>query len=76
MARFKRARDAAGLRPLRFHDLRHTYGSLLAAAGVPVVEIQAAMGHADIQTTSRYMHARQASEQVDRFARAFASADG
>ena len=32
--RFKLARDAAGLRPLRFHDLRHTYGSLLAAAGV------------------------------------------
>ncbi len=30
--RFMAARDAAGLRPLRFHDLRHTYGSLLAAA--------------------------------------------
>jgi integrase len=72
VARFKRARDAAGLRPLRFHDLRHTYGSLLAATGVPVTEIQAAMGHADLQTTARYLHARQASEQVDRFARAFA----
>lgn len=72
VARFKRARDAAGLRPLRFHDLRHTYGSLLAAAGLPVTEIQAAMGHADLQTTARYLHARQASEQVDRFARAFA----
>ena len=70
--RFKCARDAAGLRPLRFHDLRHTYGSLLAAAGVPVTDIQAAMGHADIQTTARYLHARQASEQVGRFARAFA----
>jgi integrase len=72
VARFKRARDAAGLRPLRFHDLRHTYGSLLATGGVPVTEIQAAMGHADLQTTARYLHARQASEQVDRFARAFA----
>jgi integrase len=72
VARFKRARDGAGLRPLRFHDLRHTYGSLLAAAGVPVTEIQAAMGHADLQTTARYLHARQASEQVDRFAQAFA----
>jgi integrase len=70
--RFKHARDATGLRPLRLHDLRHTYGSLLAAAGVPVTDIQQAMGHADIQTTSRYLHARQASEQVDRFARAFA----
>jgi integrase len=72
VARFKRARDAVGLRPLRFHDLRHTYGSLLATGGVPVTEIQAAMGHADLQTTARYLHARQASEQVDRFARAFA----
>ena len=27
--RFKRARDNADLRPLRFHDLRHTYGCLL-----------------------------------------------
>jgi integrase len=69
--RFMAARDAAALRPLRFHDLRHTYGSLLAAAGLPVTDIQAAMGHADVQTTARYLHARQASEQVDRFARAF-----
>jgi len=69
--RYKKARDGAALRPLRFHDLRHTYGSLLAAAGIPVTEIQAAMGHADIQSTARYLHARQASEQVSRFARAF-----
>ncbi|TMK98217.1 MAG: site-specific integrase [Actinobacteria bacterium] len=75
VARFKRARDAAGLRALRFHDLRHTYGSLLAAAGVPVTDIQSAMGHADLQTTARYLHARQASEQVDRFARAFAGVE-
>jgi integrase len=26
--RFKRARDSAGLRPLRFHDLPHTFGKL------------------------------------------------
>ena len=34
--RLKRARDAVALRPLRFHDLRHTYGSLLAAGGAHV----------------------------------------
>jgi integrase len=71
VARFKRARDAAELRPLRFHDLRHTYGSLLAQGGVDVLSIKSAMGHADLATTQRYLHARQASEQVERFARAF-----
>jgi integrase len=71
VARFKRARDAAGLRALRFHDLRHTYGSLLAQAGVDVLSIQSAMGHSDLQTTQRYLHVRQASEQIERFARAF-----
>jgi integrase len=69
--RFKRARDAAGLRPLRFHDLRHTYGSLLAAAGVDLVTIQAVMGHSALATTGRYLHARPASEQAETFTRAF-----
>jgi integrase len=69
--RFKLARDNAGARSLRFHDLRHTFGSLLAQDGVDAVSIQAAMGHADLATTQRYLHARQASEQVERFARAF-----
>jgi integrase len=71
--RFKRARDAAGLRPLRFHDLRHTYGSLLAASGVDLVTIKSAMGHADLATTGRYLHARPASEQAAIFTRAFES---
>jgi integrase len=72
-SRFKRARDAAGLRPLRLHDLRHTYGSLLAAAGVDLVTIQAAMGHSALATTSIYLHARPASEQAQVFTRAFES---
>jgi integrase len=71
--RFKRARDAAKLQPLRFHDLRHTYGSLLAASGVDLVTIQAAMGHGALTTTSRYLHARPATEQAAIFTRAFAS---
>lgn len=69
--RFKRARDAAGLRPLRFHDLRHTYGSLLAAHGVDLVTIQAAMGHSALSTTSRYLHAKPATEQAEVFTAAF-----
>jgi integrase len=69
--RFKRARDAAKLRPLRFHDLRHTYGSLLAAAGIDLVSIQSVMGHSALSTTSRYLHARPVSEQAEAFTRAF-----
>ena len=69
--RFERARDAVGLPPLRFHDLRHTYGSLLVAGGVDLQSVKAAMGHSRITTTERYLHARPATEQAARFTRAF-----
>lgn len=42
---------------LHFHDLRHTFGSRLAAAGVPRSEIAEVMGHADEETTAIYIHA-------------------
>src|SRR3984885_5339132 len=70
--RFERARDSAGLRPLRFHDLRHTYGSLLVAGGVDLASVKAAMGHSRITTAERYLHARSAGELADRFTRALA----
>lgn len=69
--RFERARDAAGLEPLRFHDLRHTYGSLLVAGGIDLPSVKAAMGHSHVTTTERYLHARPAGELADRFTRAF-----
>ncbi|MGC2372389.1 MAG: site-specific integrase [Solirubrobacteraceae bacterium] len=69
--RYRRAQVAAGVRPLRFHDLRHTFGSLLAVGGVDVVTIQKAMGHSALTTTSRYLHARPASEQAEAFTAAF-----
>jgi integrase len=71
--RYRRAQAAAGLRALRWHDLRHTYGSLLAAAGVDLVTIQAAMGHSALATTGRYLHARPAADQAEVFTRAFES---
>lgn len=64
--RYDRARDAAGLPALRFHDLRHTYGSLLAG-GVDLISVKSAMGHSQIGTTERYLHARPATELADRF---------
>jgi integrase len=42
--------------PIVFHDLRHTFGTTCAAKGIDLRRIQAWMGHADIQTTMRYLH--------------------
>jgi integrase len=72
--RFERARDAAGLEPLRFHDLRHTYGSLLVAGGIDLPSVKAAMGHSRISTTERYLHARPAGELAERFTQALGGA--
>lgn len=72
-ARFTAARKRAGLRPLSFHDLRHTFASLLARAGEPVTVIQAEAGHADLRTTGRYMHHRPRRQDAARFGRAFAT---
>jgi integrase len=41
--------------PLRFHDLRHTFGTLGAQVW-PLRDLQAYMGHASIQTTEIYAH--------------------
>jgi integrase len=47
----------AGLSNLRFHDLRHTFGTRAADAGVPLPAIRDVMGHRSIHTTERYAHA-------------------
>ena len=39
----------------RFHDLRHTWGTRAAEAGVPQVDIKDTLGHRYSQTTDRYM---------------------
>jgi len=54
--RFKTALTRAGLEPIRLHDLRHTFGTQCAAAGVPLRLLQEWMGHADPTTTAIYMH--------------------
>jgi len=45
----------AGLRPLRFHDLRHTFGTRMIAKA-DIRRVQEWMGHADVQTTMKYLH--------------------
>ena len=57
---------------LRFHDLRHTFGTL-AAQGFDLVNVQAMMGHADSRTTARYLHARPAAEDAAKLSRIFST---
>jgi integrase len=53
--RLRAALRAAGLDvSFGFHALRHSYGTALAAQGVPMRTLQEWMGHKDIQTTQRY----------------------
>lgn len=76
MGRYRRSLKAAGLsESFRFHDLRHTFGTLLARAGEPVTSIQEWMGHSDLKTTQRYMHYAPKHDQAARIAAAFAVAD-
>lgn len=53
---FEAARIQAGLPNVRIHDLRHSYGSRLAAMGMPTKTIGTLMGHANTATTNRYLH--------------------
>lgn len=46
----------ADIKDFTWHDLRHTFGSRLAMAGVPMRHIADLMGHSEIQTTMRYAH--------------------
>lgn len=54
--RFQAAARRAGVREVRFHDLRHTFGTSMASAGAPMRDLMAWMGHADFATTLRYTH--------------------
>jgi integrase len=68
--RYKRARDAAGLRPLRFHDLRHAFGSI-AVREIDTVTLKGWMGHARLTTTERYLHSKPRHDDAARLDRAF-----
>ncbi len=53
---FLPALTKAKIEGFRWHDLRHTFGSRLAMAGVDLVTIQQLMGHKTLEMTLRYAH--------------------
>ena len=53
-----------GLKPIRFHDLRHTCATAMLEAGVDTKTVQERMGHADASLTMNvYAHRTQAMDQ-------------
>jgi integrase len=63
--RFKSALKRAGVREVRFHDLRHTFGTRCAANGVAMRTLQEWMGHRDIKTTQIYADYAPSANEVD-----------
>jgi len=53
--RYYRALANAGLRRIRFHDLRHVFGSA-AITKLDAYAVQSYMGHQHYSTTQRYLH--------------------
>jgi integrase len=73
-SRYRGALKRANLRPLRFHDLRHTFGTRMIAKA-DVRRVQEWMGHADIQTTMKYLHYAPRAGDAALVAEAFALAE-
>lgn len=57
---FGKVAERAGLRGIRFHDLRHTFASVMLLRGVPAKVISEALGHASVAfTMDVYSHIMQ-----------------
>lgn len=74
--RYRKALAAARLDVThRIHDLRHTFGTTCAAAGVPMRTLQEWMGHRDIATTQRYADYAPSTREAELIAVAFGSSE-
>ncbi len=70
--RFKEALERAGVHQITFHELRHTFGTRMAASGTPMRTLQHWLGHADSKTTQIYAHYQPSEQEADAVDRAFA----
>ena len=59
--------------PVRFHDLRHTFGTRMAAQGVPMRALQEMMGHRDFKTTLIYADYAPSAREAEWVEAAFVS---
>jgi integrase len=71
--RYKKALRKGRLRDVRFNDLRHTFGTRMAAAGVPLRTLQEWMGHRDFKTTLIYADYCPSEREQEMVERAFSS---
>jgi integrase len=71
LKRFKAALRHAKVREVRFHDLRHTFGTRMAGAGVPMRTLQEFMGHRDFKTTLIYADYAPSAGEVELVNHAF-----
>lgn len=67
---FRRAREAAGMPDVHFHDLRHSCATILLASGADLYTVAKVLGHSTIKMTERYAH-HQIDAQRDALGKAF-----
>ena len=72
--RYRELQTAAGVRSLRFHDLRHTFGTQAIASGAHVKDVKEWMGHRHLSTTMRCVHHQPRHEAAARLERHFTGA--
>jgi integrase len=69
---FRRAREAAKMEHVNFHDLRHSCAAILIASGTDIYTVSKVLGHSSVKTTERYAH-QDVSKQTEALKKAFDS---
>lgn len=77
LKRYRKALKIAHLdEALTFHCLRHTFGTRMAAAGVPMRTLQEWLGHRDVATTQLYADYAPSAQEAAMVAAAFGGGRG